>query len=78
MAGAEKRNADQVRREIESERERLSRAVEGLRGELDVRQKLRGKLPLVAVAAVGAGFVVAGGLGATVRRLARRRRPAGD
>ena len=35
---------------------------------------LRGKLPLIAASALGAGFVVAGGVGATVRFVARRAR----
>jgi hypothetical protein len=41
---------------------------------MDINAKLRGKLPLVAAAAAGAGFVVAGGIGATMRLLMRRSR----
>jgi hypothetical protein len=74
MAGTNGRSAEQIRREIDSERARLTHAVEELRGELNVGDKLRGKLPVVAAAALGAGFVVAGGIGATMRLLARRGR----
>jgi hypothetical protein len=72
------RTPDAVRREIESEREQLARAVEELREGLgdatDVAGKLRAKLPAVAAGALGAGFFLAGGIGATMRLLARRGR----
>jgi Protein of unknown function (DUF3618) len=68
------RTPEQVRRDIEAERERLADAVDDLRSEMDVNAKLRGKLPLAAAAALGAGFVVSGGIGATMRLLMRRSR----
>ena len=75
MAG-NSRNAEQVRREIEDEREQLTGAVDSLRdgiGEAtNIGAKLRAKLPVVAASALGIGFVVAGGIGATMRLLARR------
>ena len=78
MPGRNGRSTEEVRREIESERERLAAAVEELREEVgevtDVTAKLRGKLPVVAVGALGAGFVLAGGIGATARLLLRRGR----
>ena len=74
MAGTNGRTPEQVRRDIEAERERLADAVDDLRSEMDVNAKLRGKLPLAAVAALGAGFVVSGGIGATMRLLMRRSR----
>jgi hypothetical protein len=78
MASRNGRTAEQVRRDIEAEREQLADAVEDLRGGLaevtDIRGKLRGKLPLVAAGALGAGFFAAGGIGATMRLLARRGR----
>jgi hypothetical protein len=74
MAGPNGRTAEQVRREIEHEREELAAAVGELRGELGVSAKLRAKLPAVAAGALGAGFVLAGGIGATMRLLARRGR----
>ena len=40
----------------------------------DIGAKLRAKLPVVAAGALGAGFVFAGGIGATMRLLARRGR----
>jgi hypothetical protein len=40
----------------------------------DVAGKLRAKLPAAAAGAFGAGFFLAGGIGATMRLLARRSR----
>ena len=74
MAGTNGRTPEQVRREIEAEREGLADAVDDLRSEMDVNAKLRGKLPLAAAAALGAGFVVSGGIGATMRLVMRRGR----
>ena len=72
------RSAAEVRQEIASEREELAGAVERLRKEIgratDVTGKLRANLPAAAAAAAGAGFVLAGGIGATMRLLARRGR----
>jgi hypothetical protein len=72
------RTPEQVRREIEAEREQLASAVEQLRDELgeatDVTGKLRAKLPVVAAGALSAGFVLSGGVGATMRYFARRGR----
>ena len=78
MAARNGRTEQQVRRDIEAERDQLADAVEDLRGGLaevtDIGARLRAKLPVVAVGAVGAGFVLAGGIGATMRLLARRSR----
>ena len=74
MAATNGRTPEQVRRDIEAERERLAVAVDDLRGEMDVNAKLRPKLPLAAAAALGAGFVGSGGIGATMRLLMRRSR----
>jgi hypothetical protein len=72
------RTDEQVRRDIEAERERLAAAVESLRVEMgeaaDISGKLKSKLPVVAVAAAGAGFFLAGGIGATARLIFRRGR----
>ncbi len=72
------RTPETVRREIESEREQLAHAVEELREGLgeatDVAGKLRARMPAVAAGALGAGFFLAGGIGATMRLLARRGR----
>ena len=65
------RTAEQVRLEIKGERDQLTGAVDSLRDKIheatDVRAKLRAKLPIAAAGALGAGFVLAGGIGATVR-----------
>jgi hypothetical protein len=72
------RSTEQVREEIESERERLASAVDDLRAGIDdatnIGAKLEGKLPVAAAAAAGVGFVLAGGIGATMRLLMRRGR----
>jgi hypothetical protein len=72
------RTTEQLRHEIEAEREQLAHAVEELRTEMgeaaNVTAKLRGNLPVVAVGALGAGFVLAGGIGATMRLIFRRGR----
>jgi hypothetical protein len=78
MAARDGRTAADVRRDIEAEREQLAEAVEHLRSGLgevtDIGGRLREKLPLVAAGALGAGFFLAGGIGATMRLLARRGR----
>jgi hypothetical protein len=72
------RTLETVRREIEAEREQLANAVEELREGLgeatDVAGKLRANLPVVAAGALGAGFFLAGGIGATMRFFARKGR----
>lgn len=78
MAAGNSRTPEQVRREIQSEREQLAQAVESLRSGLgdvtNVTGKVRANLPVVAAGALGAGFFLAGGIGATMRLLARRGR----
>jgi hypothetical protein len=73
MAARNGRTTADVRRELEAEREQLADALDELRAGL---AKLRSKLPLVAAGALGAGFFLAGGVGATIRLLARKS-PAG-
>jgi len=74
MATARNRTTEQVRRDIEAERERLGMAVDDLRAGMDVNAQLNDKLPVAAAAALGIGFVVSGGIGATMRLLVRRGR----
>jgi hypothetical protein len=78
MAATNNRTTADVRREIATERDQLADAVEDLRTGLgeatDIGGKLRAHLPVVAVGALGAGFVVAGGIGATMRLFFRRGR----
>jgi hypothetical protein len=57
-----------VREQIAAEREQLADAV------ADLKATLRPSTPLLAVAAFGAAFLLAGGVGATMRLLARRGR----
>jgi hypothetical protein len=72
------RTPEEVRREIETERDQLADAVDHLRAEIgeatDIGAKIRSKLPLVAAGALGTGFLIAGGIGATMRLFARRGR----
>lgn len=78
MASSNNRTLDDVRRDIESEREQLAGAAETLRDEIDdatnVSAKLRANLPAVAIGALGVGFLLAGGMGATARLIFRRGR----
>lgn len=72
------RTANDVKREIATERDQLAVAVDQLRDGLgdatNVGEKLRTKLPAVAAGAAGAGFFLAGGIGATMRLVFRRGR----
>jgi hypothetical protein len=72
------RTSEEIRRDIETERDRLARAVDSLRegiGEAtNVSAKLRANLPAAAGGALAAGFVLAGGIGATVRFFFRKGR----
>jgi hypothetical protein len=78
MAGRNARTLEDVRRDIQSEREQLAGAAETLRETLgeatDIRGKLRSNLPAVAAGALGVGFLLAGGIGATARLIFRRGR----
>jgi hypothetical protein len=78
MATRNGRSAAEVRRDIEAERERLAVAVDDLRAGLgeatNISAKLKDKLPVATAAALGAGFVLAGGIGATMRLIMRRGR----
>jgi outer membrane murein-binding lipoprotein Lpp len=69
---------EQLRKDIDAAREQLASAVDELRasiaGAADIGGKLKSKLPVVAGAAASAGFVLAGGIGATARYFARRGR----
>jgi hypothetical protein len=77
-AGRNTRTLEDVRRDIESEREQLADAADTLRETLgeatNVKAKLRSNLPAVAAGALAVGFVVAGGIGATARLIFRRGR----
>jgi Protein of unknown function (DUF3618) len=78
MATRNGRSAAEVRRDIEAERERLAVAVDDLRAGLgdatNIGAKLKGRLPVATAAALGAGFILAGGIGATMRLIMRRGR----
>jgi hypothetical protein len=78
MAVNNGRTLEQVRRDIESEREQLAGAAETLREEIgeatNIGAKLRSNLPVVAAGAAGVGFLLAGGVGATARLIFRRGR----
>jgi hypothetical protein len=72
------RTTEDVRRDLETEREQLATAAESLRESIgeatDITGKMRAKLPAVAVGAFGVGFLLAGGVGATARLIFRRGR----
>lgn len=71
---ADNRSTEEVRRDIAAERNQLAGAVEELRTGIGEAANLRAKLPLIAASALGAGFVLAGGVGATMRFAVRRGR----
>jgi hypothetical protein len=72
------RTTAEIRREIESERNALATSVDSLRSEIgeatNISAKLRAKLPAVAGGALAAGFVLGGGIGASVRFVFRKGR----
>ena len=76
----ETRSTDDVRRDLELEREQLANAAETLRESIgeatDITGKMRANLPVVAGGALAVGFFLAGGVGATARLLFRRGREA--
>ena len=78
MATTNNRSTEQVRSDIEQERERLAGAVDDLRAGIDdatdVSGKLKAHLPVAVAAAAGTGFLLAGGIGATMRLVFRRGR----
>ena len=78
MAARNGRTPEAIRQEIEAERNELATAVDSLRegiGEAtDIGGKLRSNLPVAAAGALVLGFVLSGGIGATVRLFVRRGR----
>ena len=78
MAGSNSRTVADVRRDIENEREQLADAAESLRDSIgeatDVGGKLRAHLVPATIGALGVGFLLAGGVGATARLIFRRGR----
>jgi len=79
MAGSSNsRTVADVRREIENEREQLADAADSLRDSVaeatNVSAKLRANLVPATIGALGLGFLLAGGVGATARLIFRRGR----
>jgi hypothetical protein len=74
----ETRTPEDVRREIALEREQLAEAVGELRRRLgdatDVSRRVGSRAGVLVPAAFATGFVVFGGIGATMRYFARRGR----
>jgi hypothetical protein len=65
-------STEQLRSEIDAEREQLAGAVEHLRDQLGVAARLKARLPALAAGATAAGFVLAGGIRVSRRYLAHR------
>ena len=77
MAAGEAASAndiERVRSELASEREQLAEAVGQLRESTHLTRQLQSKLPLLIAGAFAAGFVLSGGMGATMRLVFRRGR----
>ncbi|WP_205697194.1 DUF3618 domain-containing protein [Conexibacter sp. SYSU D00693] len=72
------RSPEEIRRSIEANRTELAQSLERLRGEVaqatDWRSALARNQQNVMIGAAVAGFVLAGGIGATVGLFRRRRR----
>ncbi|HEV8462225.1 MAG TPA: hypothetical protein VGQ38_16105 [Gaiellaceae bacterium] len=66
------RTEQQIRSDLASERTELASAVENLR--TSIQTDVKKKMPLLAAGAASVGFVLAGGIGATMRYIARRGR----
>jgi hypothetical protein len=66
------RTEQQIRTDLETERGELASAVESLR--TSIQTDVKKKMPLLAAGAASVGFVLAGGIGATMRYVARRGR----
>lgn len=76
MAASERADpeVENLRRQLADERALLAAHLEALRNGASPAEALRARLPLAAVAAFAGGFVLAGGIGATVRLIFRRGR----
>jgi hypothetical protein len=78
MPDSNTRTVDDVRRDLEAERDQLAGAAESLRGKIgeatDITGKLKANLPAAAVGALCLGFFFAGGVGATARLIFRKGR----
>ena len=77
MAASEAANTqetDAVRSQLAGEREHHADAIDELRQSADLNAQLRAKLPLLLVGAFAVGFVLSGGVGATMRLFFRRGR----
>ena len=78
MATTEPKTEAEVRAAIREERQQLASSLEELRSEIgeatNLDAKLSGVLPVALTGALGAGFVLGGGIGATVRLFLRRSR----
>ena len=78
MAATEPRTETEVRAAIRDERQELAQSLHELRTELHeataLDAKLSGVLPMAVAGALGAGFFLGGGIGATVRLFLRRSR----
>src|SRR2546423_15257632 len=81
MAGSDARTVEQIRRDIEVEREQLAGAADSLRESIgeatNVGAKLRANLPVAAAGAPCVGVLLAGGGGGPAR-LGFRRGRAGE
>ena len=74
VGAPETETPEHVRAQIAAEREQLVAAVDEMRAAADPTAVLKSKLPLLAVGAFAAGFVLGGGIGATMRLAFRRGR----
>ena len=74
VAAPERQDTEAVRHALAAEREQLVEAVNELRRSSDLAAQVREKLPLLLAGAFMVGFVLSGGIGATMRLIFRRGR----
>ena len=78
MATTEPRSEQEIRGAIREERQQLASSLDELRTELseatNLDAKLNNALPAAVAGALGAGFFLGGGIGATVRLFLRKSR----
>lgn len=68
------REVEELRRQLAHERAELVADLAALRDGASPVEAVRSRLPLLALAAFAGGFVLAGGIGATVKLVFRRGR----
>jgi hypothetical protein len=78
MAATDLADKAELERELERERRQLAASVNSLRRNADLTAQLRQRMPLLLIGTFAAAFVLAGGVGATMRLIARQSRESNE